>query len=156
MIPIRPLIIFDLDGTLCNIKHRAKHIANMDNVPNFKKDWAKFRAEWRHDTPIEPTVRLLNHLQMFADIKIFTARNAVERDTTFDWLDEHCQLLTIDMQMRSEKDRRCDTEVKLDMYNALSQEDKDRILCCFEDRDRCVKMWRDLGLICHQVDYGNF
>jgi hydroxymethylpyrimidine pyrophosphatase-like HAD family hydrolase len=35
---------------------------------------------------------------------------------------------------------------------------KDKLYVAFvlEDRDRVVKMWRDLGLLCLQVYYGNF
>ena len=30
------------------------------------------------------------------------------------------------------------------------------VLAIFDDRDKVVKMWRNLGLLCNQVYWGNF
>ena len=30
------------------------------------------------------------------------------------------------------------------------------VLAVFDDRDKVVKMWRNLGLLCNQVYWGNF
>jgi len=32
----------------------------------------------------------------------------------------------------------------------------EEILCTFDDRDKVVKMWRDNGITCMQVNYGDF
>jgi hypothetical protein len=32
----------------------------------------------------------------------------------------------------------------------------EEILCVFDDRDKVVKMWRDNGITCMQVNYGDF
>ena len=32
----------------------------------------------------------------------------------------------------------------------------EEIMCVFDDRDKVVKMWRDNGILCMQVNYGNF
>ena len=34
--------------------------------------------------------------------------------------------------------------------------DKYNVAAVFDDRDRVVKMWRDKGLLCCQVYYGDF
>ena len=57
--------------------------------------------------------------------------------------------------MRSKGDHRSDTEVKKEIYDKYIK-DKYNILCVFEDRDKVVKMWRDEGLLCNQVYYGDF
>lgn len=30
------------------------------------------------------------------------------------------------------------------------------IMCVFDDRDKVVKMWRENGIACFQVNYGSF
>jgi hypothetical protein len=30
------------------------------------------------------------------------------------------------------------------------------IMCVFDDRDKVVKMWRENGISCFQVNYGDF
>jgi len=35
-------------------------------------------------------------------------------------------------------------------------EDKSRLVAVFDDRDRVVKMWRDVGVTCFQVADGEF
>ena len=38
----------------------------------------------------------------------------------------------------------------------IGQDNKDQVLCVFDDRDKVVQMWRDMGLTCMQVAPGNF
>lgn len=157
----RPLVIFDLDGTLADMRHRAPYIFHHPDIhtfpaEEFKKDWDGFHARTLHDKPLWDNIFLFNIIQMFCDIKIFTGRNSVAREDTIEWLDTHMQILNLDLTMRNDKDRRPDTVVKVEMYNALSYEDKGRLLCVFEDRSRVVEMWRLLGVTCHQVAPGDF
>ena len=35
-------------------------------------------------------------------------------------------------------------------------EPKYNVIAVFDDRDKVVKMWRNLGLLCNQVYWGNF
>jgi hypothetical protein len=44
----------------------------------------------------------------------------------------------------------------LEDYIIFNNITKDDILCIFEDRDRVVKMWRDNGYTCIQVNSGDF
>jgi hypothetical protein len=34
--------------------------------------------------------------------------------------------------------------------------DNYKVLLVLDDRDQVVRMWRELGLTCFQVDYGDF
>lgn len=54
--------------------------------------------------------------------------------------------------MREHPDNRRDTVYKLEMFNKHVR-GKYNVLFCLEDRDRVVKLWRDLGLACWQVNY---
>ena len=57
--------------------------------------------------------------------------------------------------MRGKGDHRGDEVVKKELYDNQIKPIYD-ILCVFDDRDKVVKMWRDEGLLCCQVYYGDF
>jgi hypothetical protein len=57
--------------------------------------------------------------------------------------------------MRKHNDYRSDDIVKKEMYFEYIQP-KYNVVCVFDDRDKVVKMWRDLGILCCQVYYGDF
>jgi hypothetical protein len=57
--------------------------------------------------------------------------------------------------MRTEGDHRSDDIVKKEIYEKRIAPQYD-VVIVFDDRDKVVKMWRDLGLLCGQVYYGDF
>ena len=107
--------------------------------------------------------RMLEVLYTFIEsgVKIIfvTGREDVDncRELTIKWLDKNIAYSERgwDLIMRSKGDHRSDTEVKKEIYDKYIK-DKYNILCVFEDRDKVVKMWRDEGLLCNQVYYGDF
>ena len=56
---MRPLYIFDLDGTLCNIEHRL-HL--LDNKTD-KDRWDKFYKACVNDKPNMPVLQILQAVQ---------------------------------------------------------------------------------------------
>lgn len=60
-----------------------------------------------------------------------------------------------DIIFRTEGDHRNDSVVKEEIYEQYIK-DKYNIIAVFDDRDRVVKMWRDKGILCCQVYYGDF
>jgi predicted kinase len=60
-----------------------------------------------------------------------------------------------DIIFRQDGDHRNDAIVKEEIYEQYIK-DKYNVVCVFDDRDRVVKMWRDKGLLCCQVYYGDF
>ena len=57
--------------------------------------------------------------------------------------------------MRGEGDHRSDDVTKGEIYMNCIEPWYD-VVCVFEDRNRVVKMWRDLGLLVAQVYDGDF
>lgn len=57
--------------------------------------------------------------------------------------------------MRRADDERDDAIVKYEIYRDFIAPEFD-VQIAFDDRDRVVKMWRQVGLTCAQVDYGDF
>ena len=53
-----------------------------------------------------------------------------------------------------------DQKLKLGWFNDLWVNDENKseheVVAVFDDRDKVVKMWREIGLTCMQVAPGNF
>lgn len=77
------------------------------------------------------------------------------REDTEKWLKDNLGLSEVTLIMRSEGDFRPDDVVKKELYQKYIK-DIYNVVCVFDDRDKVVKMWRNLGLLCCQVYYGNF
>ena len=164
-------IIFDLDGTLANIDTRR----DMSLKPNGKLNWDIFAdpssiLNW--DTPNAPVIKMA---QMFkADgfkIVIFSGRNDRGFDATVLWLKNN--LVPFDLLvMRPDKfkdkswpiadgnpatpDMRFMPDEILKKVMLDTFVDINDVFLVVDDRDKVVKMWRDLGLNTFQVAPGDF
>jgi len=58
--------------------------------------------------------------------------------------------------MRRSGDFTPDDVLKKQWLDSMLPEDRERLVCVFDDRDRVVKMWRDNGVTCLQVAPGEF
>ena len=164
-------VIFDLDGTLANIDTRR----NMSMKPNGRLDWDIFASptsvmDW--DTPNKPVVKMaqLFHNDGFR-IVIFSGRNDRSFHATRDWLKIHNVPFDL-LVMRPDKFKDDSWPVAdgnpatFDMRFMPDEILKKKMLDTFvdindvflvvDDRDKVVKMWRDLGLNTFQVAPGDF
>ena len=164
-------VIFDLDGTLANIDVRR----DKSLKPNGKLDQDIFASptsvmDW--DTPNKPVVKMaqLFHNDGFR-IVIFSGRNDRSFHATRDWLKIHNVPFDL-LVMRPDKfkddswpvadgnpatfDMRFmpDEILKKKMLDTFL--DIDDVFLVVDDRDKVVKMWRDLGLNTFQVAPGDF
>ena len=163
-------VIFDLDGTLANIDARRK----LATKPNGKLDWDIFfdASNISLDVPNEPVVKMA---QMFAEndfnVVIFSGRNDRSFHTTKEWLDLNQVPFDL-LVMRPDKfkdeswpiadgnpatkDMRFmpDEILKKKMLDTFV--DIDDVFLVVDDRNKVVKMWRDLGLNVFQVADGDF
>ena len=158
---MRPLYIFDLDGTLALIEHRR----HMLDAPDREK-WRRFYAACDRDQPNEPVIRVMECLRLFADVWIFSGRSDEVRDKTVAWLCKHTTFMASDfdsafgtqdvLTMRAEGDYTADDVLKRQWLDAMLVDDRRRLVAVFDDRDRVVKMWREAGVPCFQVAPGEF
>lgn len=75
-------ILCDLDGTLCDLRHREHHVADPDN-----KDWDAFFAAMGEDTLVEPVAAILHAFADREDMR--GAQDAVQeigRETLDGWI----------------------------------------------------------------------
>jgi predicted kinase len=135
--------IFDVDGTLT--------VAGGRNIYDETRVY--------NDAPNWPVVNLAKTLiASGAQVIITSARSEFCRTDTERWLREvagidHSALFlrTVEEQQNKIKDN----VVKLRLFNTYIRNDYN-IQGVFDDRDAVVALWRELGLFCAQVNYGNF
>lgn len=155
--------IFDLDGTLCDCKHRLHHITPPAGLVHFKDeehewkpDWESFYKNCDKDTRIEDVCVLFEILNAIQNCRIIiiTGRPESCREQTEKWLVDNF-FRCPDVYMRANGDHRPDYEIKREIYENIIKHEYD-IIGIFEDRKQCVDMWRKLGLICYQVANGDY
>lgn len=146
------VFIFDIDGTLANCNHRLRYLKVEP------KNWKSFIDDAIYDTPhldivwLAKTFYALGHT-----ILIVTGRGEESRTVTEIWLDKVAGLkgLYTTLYMREEKDYRDDFVVKKEILDHIRQQGMQPFMV-FDDRDSVVKMWREQGIRCMQVQPGNF
>ena len=148
---LKECFIFDIDGTLADGSHRIHHIVRTDGQP---KDWDTYFAAMRDDTPIVPIQRLANALSVCYDIIYVSGRPEEYREHTETWLAKH-GMPPGQLYMRPLADRRDDNIIKIEILAQIKQEGFFPIMA-FDDRNRVVKAWREVGICCAQVADGDF
>lgn len=130
--------IFDIDGTLAKMNGRSPYDysqvkTDVLNMPIFKIYRAIKAASYK--------------------ILVFSGRDGGCRPDTEEWLKEN-GIEYDELRMREAGNRENDSIIKKRMYDEISKNYD--VVAVFDDRDRVVHMWREIGLTCLQVDYGNF
>jgi len=140
------IVVIDLDGTLCNSKHR-EHLA-------VAGQWDEFHSMLGDDEPWADTKGLLDILYG-AGIGVvgLTGRNEKFRNSTLDWLTKN-DIWLDELMMRPDNNYMPDHELKPKMLE--DKHEKDDILFILEDRDKVVEAWRNLGYNCWQVRPGGY
>lgn len=131
-------IIVDIDGTLaCNSSGRGWY------------EYGKVDQDTVHGH-IKSIVKRYTDM----DIIIVSGRYDNCKDITEKWLKDN-DIPYTDIFMRKTNDNRCDTVIKKELFENHIEE-KYNVLFVLDDRDRVVKMWRELGIPCLQVAPGDF
>ena len=144
--------IFDLDGTLADVNHR-RYL-----VEGETKHFEKFNKLCLADTLNKDVARIAFWIGSKADIYIFSGRSETVRDETEHGLGLH-PIPYAELFMRAEGDYRPDDVIKKEMLvQCFGSVDVavERVAGVFDDRDKVVKMWREVGITCFQVADGDF
>lgn len=142
-------ILVDLDGTLTDVDHRVHH------VQKEKIDWRAF-SEGMSDDSLNLWCAEIIVAMADRGYKIIfvTGRSESYRQRSESWLCRH-KISYDELYMRRSKDRREDSVIKEEIY-LKSIRDSHDVLFVLDDRLSVVKMWRELGLVCLQCDWGDF
>lgn len=148
-----PIVIFDLDGTLAIIDKRREKATKPDGKINWKVFFDPENIAL--DEPNIPVIKTFQAMKQ-ADFKvgIFSGRDSISINETTEWLKQNGVVFDF-LKMRPQGNHIPDDVLKKQWLDAL-REDGASILCVFDDRDKVVKMWRDNGITCMQVNYGDF
>lgn len=131
--------IVDIDGTLASHAHRGPYEmeklgTDEVNVPVFEVVRALYAASFK--------------------IILVSGRDSKWRPDTIKWLRAH-SIPHDALFMRGEGDMRGDDIVKLELFNRHIRR-RYRVFGAIDDRNRCVLLWRLLGLTCLQAAPGDF
>ena len=141
-------IIVDLDGTVCI--HCGRNPYDLTRVSE--------------DKPNIPLIELLYLLNTYYEILFVSGREGTVQcyQDSFNWLKSNFRTdeplenhKSWSLIMRNPHDFRPDEVIKEEIYHNCI-EPSYNVISVFDDRDKVVKMWRDLGLLCNQVYYGDF
>ena len=149
MIKTKGCYVFDIDGTLADLRHRRHHIQKDP------KDWGAFFAACMDDVPIGHICALAIDLSSAAPILLVTGRSDAVRTETDLWIRTKARLLHSGLYMRKEGDHRSDEIVKAELLEQVMG-DGYQPMMVFDDRARVVAMWRAAGIPCAQVAEGDF
>ncbi|OAJ33298.1 LNS2 (Lipin/Ned1/Smp2) [Piscirickettsiaceae bacterium NZ-RLO1] len=145
---MKPIIIFDIDGTLSNTNHR-KHLVKKNN-------WGDFFSKMGDDTLIQPIASLYRTLYKTKeyDLIIISGRPERYKKLTEQWLIWN-EIPITHLYMRKTNDHRPDETIKEEILDNLLDQGR-KIDLVIDDRKRVVDMWRRRGIICLQCAEGNF
>lgn len=133
-----PAIIVDIDGTLAKMQGRHPY------------EWGRVGE----DKPVLEIIEIVKRFSNTHQIIVMSGRNEICREGTVAWLNKN-GIPFASLFMRKESDTRKDYEVKKGFYNFFIK-DNFKVDFVLDDRNQVVDLWRSLGLICLQCDYGNF
>jgi phosphoglycolate phosphatase-like HAD superfamily hydrolase len=112
---VKPVIIFDLDGTLADQTHRQHHIQGE------QKDWRAYFGACQHDAPIGPVLRIMRLLRNAGtECWVWTGRSAEVLSDTRRWLVKF-DAVPNELRMRPAGDHRPDHELKAAWLEGLSR-----------------------------------
>lgn len=133
-----PCALVDIDGTLAIRGDRGPHDLSLviEDAPR------KFMPE------------VLEALNEMLFINYVSGRQELCRPATEYWLKTHGFPKGNALLMRKNGDGRKDAIVKEEMLMAIQQAYE--VIVVLDDRDQCVHMWRGKGLLCFQIDWGDF
>lgn len=136
-------IVVDLDGTIAI--HTGRNFFDWDKVGE--------------DLPNVPLIKTLKQLNKNYRIIFLTGREGADIciSNTGRWLSKYFGDCNEDkgweLIMRAPKDYRHGYIVKEELYKQFIEPEYN-VIAAYDDSDKIVKMWRDLGILCNQVYYG--
>lgn len=135
--------VFDIDGTLALLNGRNPY-ATDDTLLN--------------DELNRPVAHVLSELRWAAEgefsVILLSGRSEDARAVTEQWLEDK-GIVYDKLFMRASGDQRKDDQVKYELFKN-NIEPFYNVTAIFDDRDQVVRMWRQIGLPCFQVAYGDF
>ncbi|MBA0052212.1 hypothetical protein E0L36_15260 [Streptomyces sp. AJS327] len=132
----RGLAVFDLDGTLADVRHRLRYV---ESAP---RDWRAFFRAAPRDPPLPEGVELALRWAEECDLGYVTGRPERCRRDTERWL-ERQGLPAGRLRMRGDADRRPARTVKPELLRGLAG--RERVAVVVDDDPRVCDAYRAAG-----------
>ena len=149
--PFKDWVVWDLDGTLCEVGHRVHHAQ--------AGEWEEFHKNCINDPPVQELVDLFKSMhEVGYHSVVLTGRTDNHRIRTNEWLINQ-GIWPEAILMRPEFDYSSDVELKprlLEDYFGSKEEVLARVRLVFDDRGKVVQALRDYGLKVMQVKEGDY
>lgn len=149
--PVKNIVIFDLDGTIADGRHRLHLLPTKDL--HLTESWSEFNRASVDDGVFDGTLKVMNACyDANMIVIILTGRSDEVREETKQWLHDVGAKYDV-LEMRKHTDNRKDTIIKEEYLRAIGL---DRIAACWDDSPNVINHFRAMGLQVYQVcDYGN-
>ena len=143
----RNCFIFDLDGTICDVRHRRQYVATKP------RNWDAWNAGLANDKPHKAVQMVYQALRSSyeTDLIIVSGRSDDYMNQTVNWLTDN-EIFYDEIYMRKYKDHRDDSVVKGEIADQI--EENYKIFAVFDDRKRVVDMWSNRGIFVFDVGQG--
>ena len=144
-------VIFDLDGTLADGKHRLHLLPTVDL--HLTDSWNEFNRASKDDSPIHSTIEVCNIMvRAGLQVIILTGRSDIVRAETEAWLERNFVMYS-ELVMRPHSDNRKDTVIKEEFLR--NQVGLENIVAAWDDSPAVIEHFRGLGITTYAVcDYG--
>jgi FMN phosphatase YigB (HAD superfamily) len=138
--PRRTAVIFDIDGTLCDVRLIRHFVQAPHGATKFKPNFDRFHAASINCPPHHQVLRLaLRAHALGLAIVIVTGREAKWAGLTAEWLDKH-HIRYDELRTRQAKDYRPDHIAKAEIERDVSQEF--RAVLAVDDRLDIIEVWQ--------------
>lgn len=135
----RPAALVDFDGTLSLRGSRSPY------------DYSTVSE----DLPNSPVISVVRALREFGlEIVVISGREDVCDKASRQWLATHLNF-PIELFLRQSGDYRPDYQIKEEIYRKFIEPNW-QVELALDDRQQCVDLWRQLGIVTLQVAPGNF
>ncbi len=146
-VELKKCFVFDLDGTICDVRHRRQYVATKP------RNWDAWNAGLVNDTPNVAVQKVFQALRNDQEVEliIVSGRSDDYKEQTIKWLTDN-EIFYDEIYMRKYKDHRDDAVVKGEIADEI--EKTRQILGVFDDRQRVVNMWIERGIWVFDVGQG--
>ncbi|MFO7793688.1 MAG: polynucleotide kinase [Candidatus Nanohaloarchaea archaeon] len=133
-------VIFDLDGTLSDNRHR-EHLIECED-----KKWREYLANCIKDSPVQKMVSKLDQMSGEYEIIILTCRSDEVEEETIEWLEKHDVNYDRLIMLPEGRWEIKDSEFKRDELRTMENPVK-----AFDDKRSNCRMFHEEGLETYEV-----
>jgi len=137
------IVLFDLDNTLSDARHRWPLITQAT------PDWDAFESECNMDPPILPTIQIARYFDSWNHkVWIWTGRSDNVKGKTIQWLNHH-NVPFDQLLMRPHGNHQGTASLKESWLTTIIP--KDRVICAYDDDPGIVRMLLNNNVTCYQI-----